>query len=97
MVDKDGNPCPSNQHVLTIFDRALKRVKAEMKAQGREDDFIGAKVHILSAVTMHMYSCLTKVIYTCLRFITPEELEWYMDDCIELKKAFPDYIAGKSL
>lgn len=35
------------------------------------------------------------MIYTTIRFITPEELEWYLEDCIALKKEFPHLIAGK--
>ncbi|KAF8969728.1 hypothetical protein BDZ97DRAFT_1794869 [Flammula alnicola] len=38
-----------------------------------------------------------KIIYSTLRFITPEELEWYLDDCIALKKEFPHLIAGFDL
>jgi len=52
----------------------------EMKEQGREGDFVGAKV-----------------IYSTLRFCTAEELEWYTEDCIALKKEFPHLIAGFDL
>ncbi|KIP06026.1 hypothetical protein PHLGIDRAFT_128501 [Phlebiopsis gigantea 11061_1 CR5-6] len=38
-----------------------------------------------------------KIIYTTLRFITPEELVWYTEDCITLKKEFPHLIAGFDL
>ncbi|KAJ3500981.1 hypothetical protein NLJ89_g9548 [Agrocybe chaxingu] len=38
-----------------------------------------------------------RIIYTTLRFITPEELEWYLEDCIALKKEFPHLIAGFDL
>jgi len=39
----------------------------------------------------------SKIIYVTLRFITPEELEWYLEDCIALKKEFPHLIAGFDL
>jgi len=35
-----------------------------------------------------------QIIYSTIRFITPEELEWYLEDCIALKKEFPHLIAG---
>ncbi|ELU38416.1 adenosine deaminase [Rhizoctonia solani AG-1 IA] len=38
-----------------------------------------------------------KVIYTTLRFVTNEELAWYLEDCMTLKKEFPDLIAGFDL
>ncbi|KAF8643782.1 hypothetical protein AX16_008801 [Volvariella volvacea WC 439] len=38
-----------------------------------------------------------RIIYTTLRFITPEELDWYLEDCIALKKEFPHLIAGFDL
>ncbi|EDR14394.1 uncharacterized protein LACBIDRAFT_306187 [Laccaria bicolor S238N-H82] len=38
-----------------------------------------------------------KIIYSTIRFITPEELEWYLEDCIALKKEFPHLIAGFDL
>ncbi|KAH8826921.1 hypothetical protein DL96DRAFT_1669676 [Flagelloscypha sp. PMI_526] len=38
-----------------------------------------------------------RVIYTTVRIITNEELDWYLDDCIELKKEFPHLLAGFDL
>ncbi|CAE7137633.1 unnamed protein product [Rhizoctonia solani] len=38
-----------------------------------------------------------KVIYTTLRFIDNQELLWYLNDCMALKKEFPDLIAGFDL
>ncbi|KAI0306408.1 adenosine deaminase-like growth [Multifurca ochricompacta] len=35
-----------------------------------------------------------KIIYTTVRIISPEDIEWYLEDCIGLKKEFPDLIAG---
>lgn len=37
------------------------------------------------------------MIYTTLRFIDNEELMWYLEDCMALKKEFPDLIAGFDL
>ncbi|KAF9555864.1 Metallo-dependent hydrolase [Agrocybe pediades] len=38
-----------------------------------------------------------RIIYSTIRFITPEELDWYLEDCIALKKEFPHLIAGFDL
>ncbi|KAF9564345.1 Metallo-dependent hydrolase [Agrocybe pediades] len=38
-----------------------------------------------------------RIIYSTVRFITPEELDWYLEDCIALKKEFPHLIAGFDL
>ncbi|EKM82478.1 hypothetical protein AGABI1DRAFT_68123, partial [Agaricus bisporus var. burnettii JB137-S8] len=38
-----------------------------------------------------------RIIYSTIKFITPEELEWYTEDCIALKKEFPHLIAGFDL
>lgn len=35
-----------------------------------------------------------QIIYSIIRSCEPEELEWYLNDCIEMKKLFPDIIAG---
>ncbi|KAF8637377.1 hypothetical protein AX17_002876 [Amanita inopinata Kibby_2008] len=80
MVGSDGVENVSHRDFLMIFDRVLDDVKAEMKQQGREGDFIGAKI-----------------IYATLRFVSVEELEWYTEDCIALKKEFPHLIAGFDL
>ena len=37
---------------------------------------------------------LSKIIYTTIKIITPEELEWYTEDYLALKKEFPNLIAG---
>lgn len=36
-----------------------------------------------------------QIIYSTIRFLTPEELDWYLEDCISLKKEFPHLVAGK--
>ncbi|KAK1217396.1 hypothetical protein PQX77_019936 [Marasmius sp. AFHP31] len=38
-----------------------------------------------------------RIIYSTVRFCTNEELEWYLNDCIALKKEFPHLIAGFDL
>ena len=37
-----------------------------------------------------------KIIYCTIKIVTPEELEWYTEDCLALKREFPDLIAGLS-
>ena len=37
------------------------------------------------------------MIYTTLRFISAEDLYWYTEDCLALKKEFPHIIAGMSI
>ncbi|KAF7421154.1 hypothetical protein PC9H_011674 [Pleurotus ostreatus] len=80
MDDADGNDCVPHREWLVMFDEVLKEVKEDLQKQGREDEFIGAKI-----------------INTTLRFITPEELTRYTEDCIALKKEFPHLIAGFDL
>jgi adenosine deaminase CECR1 len=38
-----------------------------------------------------------KIIYSTLRFIDAEQLQWYIDDAIDLKKRFPDRIVAFDL
>lgn len=38
-----------------------------------------------------------KIIYVTVRIVTPERLRWYLDDCISLKKQFPETIVGFDL
>ncbi|KAI0351486.1 Metallo-dependent hydrolase [Trametes cingulata] len=39
----------------------------------------------------------SKVVYSVLRTLTPEELAWYLEDCIAMKQRFPHLIAGFDL
>ncbi|KAH9928471.1 Metallo-dependent hydrolase [Epithele typhae] len=39
----------------------------------------------------------SKVIYSMRRTVTPEELEWFLEDCIALKREFPHLICGFDL
>lgn len=36
----------------------------------------------------------SKIIYSCKRDATCEELEWFLEDCLELKREFPHLICG---
>lgn len=38
-----------------------------------------------------------KIIYATVRFVTPERLQWYLDDCLALKRKFPHRIIGFDL
>ncbi|EKM55051.1 uncharacterized protein PHACADRAFT_255384 [Phanerochaete carnosa HHB-10118-sp] len=38
-----------------------------------------------------------KIIYSTIRNETPEDLEWYLEDCLALKQAFPHLLAGFDL
>lgn len=40
---------------------------------------------------------MLKIIYSTIRFVSPQELEWYTEDCLALKKEFPHLIAGFDL
>ncbi|KIL67962.1 hypothetical protein M378DRAFT_122268 [Amanita muscaria Koide BX008] len=61
MVGEDGHQHVPHREWLIIFERVLDEVKAEMKRQGREDDFIGAKI-IYS--TLRFYTAKELVWYT---------------------------------
>jgi len=39
----------------------------------------------------------SKIIYSTVRFVSNEELEWYLEDCIQLKLEFPHLITGFDL
>jgi adenosine deaminase CECR1 len=39
----DGQENLSHRELLLMFDQVVKEVKDEMKQQGREDEFIGAR------------------------------------------------------
>lgn len=43
---------------------------------------------------MQCSSGLHQIIYSTIKVITPEELEWYTEDCLALKQEFPHMIAG---
>ena len=96
MANADGHENVPHKEWLVVFDRVVNQVKAELERQGRQDDFVGAKVTITSTLP---HSVLTsangiQIIYTTIRFITPEELEWYVEDALALKQDFPHLICG---
>lgn len=94
-VDADGHETVTHSQFLRTFERIVREVKEELAAQGREDEFVGAKVqHILG---LPSESDPNQIIYSTIRFIEPEALEWYLTDCIALKKEFPHIIAGFDL
>ncbi|EIN07184.1 adenosine deaminase, partial [Punctularia strigosozonata HHB-11173 SS5] len=80
MVGADGQENIPHRQWLVDFEKVLSDVKDELKQQGREDEFFGARI-----------------IYTTIRYVSPEELNWYLEDCIQLKKEFPHLIAGFDL
>jgi hypothetical protein len=43
-IRTDGSETLEHRDYLILFGEAIEEVKAEMKAKGREDEFIGAKV-----------------------------------------------------
>ncbi|KAG8985373.1 hypothetical protein FRB94_003803 [Tulasnella sp. JGI-2019a] len=77
MVRTNGEDDLSHREWLEIFNKVIEEVREEMKVQGRDDEFVGAKV-----------------IYTTLRVISNDELDWYLNDCLTLKKEFPHLVAG---
>jgi hypothetical protein len=48
MVGEDGQENVPHREWLRIFDKIMNEVKDDMKQQGREDEFIGARVRNLS-------------------------------------------------
>ncbi|KAH9165420.1 hypothetical protein EDB89DRAFT_2116089 [Lactarius sanguifluus] len=80
MFDADGNETVPHREWLLDFEQAISEVRAVLKEQGREEEFVGAKF-----------------IYTTIRIFSPQEIEWYLEDCIVLKQEFPDLIAGFDL
>ncbi|KXN92283.1 Adenosine deaminase CECR1-A [Leucoagaricus sp. SymC.cos] len=80
MFGADGRANVSHREFLSVFNEVLNEVKAELKGQGQENKFIGARV-----------------IYSTIKFLSPDELDWYTEECISLKKEFPHLIAGFDL
>ena len=39
----------------------------------------------------------SRIIYSTLRFLEPDELEWYLEDCLTLAQEFPHLVAGFDL
>ncbi|OAX42024.1 adenosine deaminase-related growth [Rhizopogon vinicolor AM-OR11-026] len=80
MIGPDGEENVPHKEWLRTFQDVLPEFRESLQAQGRDGEFIGAKI-----------------IYSIIRNCSPQELEWYLNDCIEMKKLFPDIIAGFDL
>jgi adenosine deaminase CECR1 len=80
MIGPDGEQNVPHREWLSMFQEVLVEFNESLRIQGRDDEFIGAKI-----------------IYSVVRNCEPEELEWYLNDCIEMKKLFPGIIAGFDL
>ncbi|KZT07988.1 adenosine deaminase-related growth [Laetiporus sulphureus 93-53] len=80
MAGADGTENISHREWFVIFENVVNGVKKELRQQGRENEFTGAKI-----------------IYTTVRLVAPEDLEWYLEDCLQLKKEFPHLLAGFDL
>ena len=80
MIGEDGEENVPHRVWFQIFERILDEVRATMRARGREDEFVGAKI-----------------IYSTLRHMEPDELEWYLEDCLALAQEFPHLVAGFDL
>jgi adenosine deaminase CECR1 len=78
------------------FEEIVTQVRQELVDQGRGDEFQGAKVIRVGLLLRSPDKCI-QIIYSTVKNITPEELKWYTDDVIALKKAFPKTIAGFDL
>lgn len=63
MFGADGQRNIPHREWLVVFDQVLKDVKAELKEQGREDEFVDCRVRFLSL-------CLSGVL-TAARSSTP--------------------------
>ncbi|EPQ58065.1 adenosine deaminase-like growth [Gloeophyllum trabeum ATCC 11539] len=80
MFNAEGYDVVPAREWVRDFERALRDTQQELKDQGRQDVFHGARI-----------------IYTTIRMYTPDEMEWYLDECLALKQEFPDIIAGFDL
>lgn len=93
MTGPDGVENVPHREWLVVFDRVVNEVKAELESQGRQDEFVGAKVIILVQL-VNTRAKNGQIIYTTIRFLSPEELEWYVEDALALKQEFPHLICG---
>ena len=99
MSDVNGDESIPHSEWIRAFKTIVEEVKEEMSKQGRPHAFIGAKVNNYpwynsNCLRVELKFC-SQIIYTTLRFVTCEELEWYLNDCIGMKQKFPDVIAGE--
>ena len=94
MIGEDGQENIPHREWLLVYDSVMQEIKDELKAQDREGEFVGSKVSGVGD-TFRPVTHDMQIIYTTIRYITPEELEWYLEDCITLKQEFPHLICGQ--
>ncbi|KAG8971485.1 hypothetical protein FRC05_011058 [Tulasnella sp. 425] len=82
--------------------------KAITRSNGSDDFSTAEKVQLIGEVIDEVKEEMNsqgrgeefvgaKIIYITIRFISSEDLEWYLNDCISLKRQFPNLIAGFDL
>jgi hypothetical protein len=54
MIGADGQENVPHREWLLIFDRVLNEVMVEMKGQGREDEFFGARVSCIVTCSLSL-------------------------------------------
>ena len=76
MFGADGQENLTHEEWLEIFDRTIASVKDELKAQGRGDEFVGARViKSLERLAANADRSLRQILYSTIRFLSPEDLE----------------------
>lgn len=83
---------------VNFFDETL--LDAEGKSTVTHADMLNEFNSALQAVQAELPEGKTfdaKVIYSTLRFINPNQLQWYIDDAIQLKQQFPNLLVGFDL
>lgn len=82
--------------------------KAITRSNGSDDFSTAEKVQLIGEVIDEVKEEMNsqgrgeefvgaKIIYITIRFMSSEDLEWYLNDCISLKRQFPNLIAGFDL
>jgi adenosine deaminase CECR1 len=83
---------------INFFDQTL--LDAKGKSTVTHEEMLIEFEDALKAVQAELPQGKTfdaKVIYSTLRFIDPEQLQWYIDDAIKLKQQFPNLLVGFDL
>ncbi|KAG8695154.1 hypothetical protein FRC09_009362 [Ceratobasidium sp. 395] len=81
LLSEDGAQNLTMANVMENIQDAIDNVRANLIAQGRKDEFLGAKAS-------------TSVIYMALRAVSVEEMTENLNECLELKAKYPDLMAG---
>jgi adenosine deaminase CECR1 len=98
MYSADGHETVPHREWVAAFERVLNKVKLRLKDAGREHEFIGARVtHASDHLLGLNLTDGSQIIYSTIRSVSPEELQWYLDDCLQLKLEFPHLICGTLL